>query len=784
MEFGASTSQFFEDKKSLNPAFPSIGDYVNTNLSSFSPDNSNVYVGQDIVSEVSGTFFRVKVKIVAVYVVNDHDGFGLGAGEIFVEGTANGNYTRNPSVGNELALNDGENGTLNIFVLDTLAQQVNVTFEVRDRDTADADDSLGFATLFLTTPTNGTFDLVTDIGDAHLYLTIEALLSQNALSATQLLEGYRPYLFVDDETDKTEMPTLVVGRVISGTDSGSTALLLQYYFYWDTENSPDGGTYSFELHKNDYEALYIYIRPTSITSPYRIVFNDWQYTDVTDFPAQQLLILDGSATTTTENAYLTNISSELQPLLGVATNQTAKTMSLSSIADWEYDSLLNLRTNAWRTSLLGYQTIDLTIDTSYHTFDLGPGGTPYGYNYSVQELNSSLLTSWYGEITQTFANGTHVWSYFGIDIPVVAPFTIDVLQVFNAPYIISGYHNVVEKAGALTLAKNSGLNITQSMGFNIGFRFVGDIVIEQQQAVVPGENTILNVSLDMDPNDFFVNLGFNYTINASLAYWFAQSEFFFNTSFNFPIQIPLGTIGAFLDALGFGSYEKNDVSIIDKYFDLTYLMIKPSFIGTLVNASLELQIWDLVRDLLLVYYPPSEPVLRAINFFIDTITLSINPIIEGVVRASVTSSTPGVSLNASKLTFTQDTKFNIIEVSLDSSFSAPSLTLNFENITYDLDFSTDWSLSVNFRFPLKILISGVTWDIGTFPTYSASIFESPSGAVTLPVGSPSSSIVDDISSSASPTPTPISNTEPSSIGIFAITVALIAVPIIRNRKRP
>ena len=180
----------------------------------------------------------------------------------------------------------------------------------------------------------------------------------------------------------------------------------------------------------------IFLDKSDISTPYRIVFNGYQYTELPGFPNENLVIFEKGVTE--EKLQFSNIiGDDLSLLLGATANQSANYYPLSAMENWGYDLLFSKDVRIG--SSLGLTTFELTVDTSYHTFDFGPGGAEYGFNYLIEELSSTQIRDWYKIMDETFINGTHEWSYFGIDVPVTGPFTFDVTQVFNAPFIISGY---------------------------------------------------------------------------------------------------------------------------------------------------------------------------------------------------------------------------------------------------------------------------------------------------------------------------------------------------------
>ena len=414
INFGGDLSSSYSNVTSIKPELPNIGEYVEKNLTSFGSDGTEEYTGEMVIDEINEQFYMLNITLVNVAIGDDDkDGLGQGAGDIFVEGYANGNYTRYPESGEEFQLNSNENVNVSIQLVDSIAYNYEIIFEVRDADTLDEDDSLGFVEYNPISMKNQSFSLETDTSEAILTFEV-SLYNLTEITAKQILDGNRPYLYVEDETSKTELPNDLVGRVIIGEDNGINAMVLQYFFYWNNEYSPDGGLYSFNLHKNDFEAFYVYYDLNNFSEPYRYVFNNYIYSNIPGFPNENLLILEKGANET-ENEYVNTINEDLQLLLGVNTKQIVKMLPMSEIKDWEYDSLLNRRKDVSISTLMGAKSVELTIDTSYHTFDLGPGGNEYGFNYNkTSALNDSRIKSWYSIIEDTFDNGTKNWSYIAL----------------------------------------------------------------------------------------------------------------------------------------------------------------------------------------------------------------------------------------------------------------------------------------------------------------------------------------------------------------------------------
>jgi len=92
VDFGGSTTKSYSNFTSIKPDLPNIGDYVQTNVSDFSSDGTAEYSGNQVVTEVSQQIYEITITLTKVEIIGpDKDGTLQGAGDIFVEGYANGN---------------------------------------------------------------------------------------------------------------------------------------------------------------------------------------------------------------------------------------------------------------------------------------------------------------------------------------------------------------------------------------------------------------------------------------------------------------------------------------------------------------------------------------------------------------------------------------------------------------------------------------------------------------------------------------------------------------------
>ena len=725
--YSGGLSKSFDINQTIKPTYPNISDFTQNNLSDLSVSSAVTYAHDDYLNIKK---FTIIVEIIKIIIIDDKDGFGQGGGDIFLEGNVNGNFTRYPDTGT-LEINDNENKTINAFVLNSSASSLNSNFEVREEDPGLPDESLGFVKIYRSNPVNETIDVSSTTGDARLLINITSIEEVNNLSAGEFITGYRPYLYVDDEVGD-ELPKLVAGRLSRGNDSGIDAYVLQYYFYWDNEKSPSFGGFSpFEFHQNDFEALLVYFDASNLTSPYRIVFNNWQYSSaLSEFPAEDILILEKGADDKNID-YTNSISPQLQTILGPVANQSANVKPITDMNDWSYT--LGFSKDTEISSMLGYYTFELVVDTSYHTFDLGPGGTEFGFNYTVQSLNQSLLQLWYGEIVNTFENGTHFWSTFGIDVPKVAPFSHDVTQLFNAPYIISTYSSIAQSAGALSRAKNENIIIQQKLRLGVNFNYPAELSILYPKTISTGTSKDIIMEFTPKSNDFTIGFSYDFSLHADLAYWFAQANFTYENNGSIEVNVPLEDISGIFEMLGMDEFELvSDVSMTD-YLTFDTLTIYPNLFGTILEGAVSLNLWEVLSNVNI--HPVVTILVRLIDFFIDGVNLVFNPQVEGVIVSNITTPNSGVSISEKLLKFRDEESTITRKVSVEEDANIDDgVTIEIDDLFYALDFFVDWLISIEFKKPLSSLVDGFEWVIGTYPTYTEELISSSGTTIIIPKG--------------------------------------------------
>ncbi|OLS19624.1 MAG: hypothetical protein HeimC2_40640 [Candidatus Heimdallarchaeota archaeon LC_2] len=393
--------------------------------------------------------------------------------------------------------------------------------------------------------------------------------------------------------------------------------------------------------------------------------------------------------------------------------------------------MLNLETDAEITSLYGFKTLDMTIDTSYHTFDLGPGGQDYGYNYIVDALDTAKLQSWYGEVGDTFDLGTHQWSFFGIDVPLVAPFAHDVNQVFTTPYLISAYKNVVEDAGAITRAKDSYFNATLSANVGMSLNIPAEIEVTYPNKVTIGTS---NLVFKLIPDEIEAVVTFNYDLfsNISFSYWFLSANFEMANKGQTNVTMYDNTVSSVLENLAIDAYEQNDIPF-NTYVTLDSFSITPTILGPIVSGEISLDLLSVIETVLVTAYPILAPVFKVIDFFLESISLRATAVLQTVLRHPLSSPNAGVTFDNENITYTAEALSQEVQMTIaNDAIIDDGITIVIGDVNYVLDFTTEWDFVIEFKQPTSSFIDDISWNIGTYPSLSSDLISSAGTSINIP----------------------------------------------------
>lgn len=755
-------------------------------LDKFNQTGVNVYIGSDIIPgstaaiPESGSLSYLVVNITESYIFDDNEMFpDIDGGEIYYKIWVNGNFTRYPQVGEITSVYDETTIPLDVIGFEGWTWNNTVEVEVWESDAPTSDDYLGKAVYSTGVPQDETVVETTDVGDATVTIQYNVTNSKTTFTAEELLWGYQPYLYIDDETSGTEEPDSIHGRVCVGNDPvmSKTLWVLQYFFYWDIETY---GTSPFEvqLHKYDYEELLIFLDPTNIFKPVRIVFDQVR---TPAYPDHEFVVYELNPSLT--GAFSQNVlfSEELQPFLG-----------FNLTIDYKVEDLDLLNADLI-SSQFGGQTPKMTIDTFYHAFNSGEGSNEISFDYYVQELNNSILKDWYSHLNESLHGTIHNVPVIGYTTPEISPFTFDVSNPFQRPYIINAWANVMEDLEAFTKAQSQDITMSAEMNVTITAAVEALFTIEYPETVSPGTSYDLTYKIDMYDETVTLKTDYDLDLNLSGNFWFLGGEFLLIQTGSFEVDIPLATINGLLDKVGVSPQSFVD-RIVDNvndylttyYFEIEYITVSPQLLGTVLNASVRLHFWDIAKDFIPVivssvapqFYPVVNAAFTVLDRIISHIDLQSIILVQTMISGDLAvSDTNQAQLTKNVIEFNESGVQVPVKLTIADTPTNPNLQVTLSSLSNGMNFFIDWYFDAGLEQPFSYFIDDFRIDIGRYPSYEMDL---PEGWITANV----STVTISTTISGVSTSQPTTTSEPG-YGFLAIeTIAVIGfILYIRRRMK-
>ncbi|MFX0173517.1 MAG: hypothetical protein ACFE9L_16620 [Candidatus Hodarchaeota archaeon] len=756
-------------------------------LDKFNQTGVNVYNGSDTIPGStavipgSGSLSYLVVNITESYIVDDNEPItDIDGGEIYFKIWVNGNYTRYPQVGEITSVNDGTTIPLDVIGFQGWTWNNTVKVEVWESDTT-SDDYLGKAVYSTGNPQDETVTVPTDVGDATVTIQYNVTNTKTTFTAEELLWGYQPYLYIDDETSGTEEPDSIHGRVCIGNDPviSKTLWVLQYFFYWDIETY---GTSPFEvqLHQYDYEELLIFLDPTNIFKPVRIAFDQARNAA---YPDHEFVIYELNPSSTGTFSQNIFFSDDLQPFLG--TNLTI---------DYRVEDL-DLLSADWIASQFGGQTFNMTIDTFYHAFDNGKGSNEIAFDYYVQELNNSLLKDWYSHLNESLHGTIHNIPVISYTTPEISPFTFDVSNPFQRPYIINAWANVMDDLEVFTKAQSQDITMTAEMNVTITAAVEALLTIQYQETVSPGTTYDLNYQIDIYDDTVTLKTDYDLDLNLSGNFWFLGGEFLLIQTGSFEVDIPLATINGLLDKIGISPQSVVD-RIVDKindylttyYFEIEYLTVSPQLLGTVLNTSVRLHLWDIVKDFIPVmvssvapqFYPVVNAVITILDRIISHIDLQAIFLVQTMITGDLAvSDTNQAQLTKSAIEFNESSVQVPVKLTIADTPTNPNLRVSLSSLANGINFFIDWYFDAGLEPPFSYFIDDFSIYIGRYPSYEMNL---PNGWITANISTVSIDMTITGVSTSQPT-SATTTSEPGNGFLMIETIAVVAFILYIRRRR-
>ncbi|MBD3192313.1 MAG: hypothetical protein GF308_16860 [Candidatus Heimdallarchaeota archaeon] len=677
-------------------------------INSFEAAGVSAYTGDQIVPGIDATKHLIRVSLLNATIYNDHD---IGEGEIYFNITINGNFTETERYTAE----DGDTIDINLNIFYAWCLKLDIIIEVWEDDTSPTpDDELGTFTYNTTTPSGEIISGLTDIEDAKVWLEIEVIDSDSDITAEFLADGCKPYFYISDESPATEEPDEVYSRVLIGKDNETMGnkdiICIQYLFYWIKENFPV--PINTQFHEDDYEEFLIFIDPADLYHPYRYVFDDGSY--VSNTRSSRLAIWENHPTTDI-NETTAFVTQELTPLLGGNVTTDYKIFNLDEAS------------NELRTGLSGIGTMNLIIQTSFHNFQEGPPGlfdlsvNEIGYNYSLSQLNDLKIREFFRRHYHAFEEGLWFISTLGKDTPKVHPFTFDIMNPFDFPYLINGYPNVVENIKLFQEANDNFIDYQYNVEFTTALIINARYTIIAPDSVIPGDDFDVEIEVEILEDGVEIGMYYDFLLNGTIKALFLDKNFLFDYDGKVEANIPMDTLSNMLTLLSYRPLIKDGLALnVDNYLSLDQFSLSSNLLGDIMQAEASLHLWEIIKHQLPILYPPVFGPLHVLDYFMDAIDFKLDTSLQGFLNGTISSSDQNIAtLTKNSFNFDGSTSQTLSQVSVaETATSGTSFDIILDDLLFTMSFFTDWFLQIDFMEIIALLApeyGHMTFDIGTFP---------------------------------------------------------------------
>ncbi len=324
----------------------------------------------------------------------------------------------------------------------------------------------------------------------------------------------------------------------------------------------------------------------------------------------------------------------------------------------------------------------------------------------IRALYSTLDLSFNGGILETYQT------------PVYAPFSFDLSQPFEVPYIINNFPTLLTDAAEFNGAKERNifnLEFEKNIQVSIGIPYA--IAMDFPKTLTPGTPSDLSVDLVLDTDEAIVSLDYLVHLFGNLSLWFFGEQ-----EIDMLMQNTI-TLDFGANTLKFGDYELN---FQDSYtleldmFDFIEIVHTGSlnFVGNLIDAEITIKIDEILKH----FFPELGWV---VDIFFDEINIVIKSDLTGSIDFNLVVDDDEYDVDVSNSS-SQIISVTVTPRSTRNSDDVMSIILN--DFTYTMEFDVDWVLEIIYSPLLGFFTEELTWDweIGKWPSFDLFSFQSDS----------------------------------------------------------
>ena len=684
-------------------------------ITNFTSTGTNIFSGSTL-SE-----YLVNTTLLNITLYNNHNLLG-GSASIYLNVWSNTNFSELNNNSNFYSLSNGQSSPINILTFSGWTNQTDLVIEVEK--SGSLTPYLGTITVSQVFAHNQTSCYTTSTGDAQVCVN-NTIIGYRTVTLTnqQIAKLYQPDLYISNVggsglSQTVYSPQTLYYRLLTGYDQeiGQNAIVIEYLYYWPNETDNFGSTLG---HYYDFEPVYLYLKNIG-QSPYRIVF-ETQNPGLTNLPAY-LDIYSNSYISVQITSGTFNVSNQLSPLLGT----TMSTNYITNPINNYYTSTNYLNISSEFPLIT---TPIMMVQDTYHNLIFGNSSssvTKVGFTTPLTLLTDNAIFTFYQLLNQSFMSQLHEYSWNNYVVPYNLSLTLDMLyNPFTKPFIIDCFENVAhENANARTNTDSSFIGTVQ---LNTTVIIPATLTITYPAQVVPNSNTTVNLSINLDENKVLVL--FNYLINMStyLKLWFLTQNISLLFNGGISAQIPLQTISSFQQKTGLNSITDSHTFL--NYITVNNVYFNVGLLGTIFNATIDINLYNVLQDLVTIYQPELKPIFTLLNLFIGGVDLELTPQLEGLVTGDVSTNSNSVLLSRNTVIFYKQNSPISIGLTIGKDQSSTK-TFDFEitNLLYAMNFTNTWSMVLKPGSLLKYFVSDVQVILGTYPNVQWTVANGSGGA--------------------------------------------------------
>jgi hypothetical protein len=154
----------------------------------------------------------------------------------------------------------------------------------------------------------------------------------------------------------------------------------------------------------------------------------------------------------------------------------------------------------------------------------------------------------------------------------------------------------------------------------------------------------------------------------------------------------------------------------DGWFTVSEFATSTNLLGTMLDCDIHIHLLRIVTDLLGMTVVGR--LIEILGIFLDDVDLIVNPTLSGYVTADLLTENSAISLDTSSLMFSEGSTQKTVEMTVLGGAAQSGIRLS--NMRYNIEFSTGWSVGLDFSDFMNIFVSDAEFYIGNFPTITVS----------------------------------------------------------------